>query len=92
MDHRIKLLHSLFKELIVNRWKYFDDEYVNSDGRKLLEDIFRIVVEVNPSLRRRIYRVRRDPSFSNIVKIGVELIGFEIYSWVEEDGGIVNDF
>lgn len=81
MNSTDQYLRSLFKKLIINREKYFDGDYVNSDGRKILEDIFKLIIEEKPGYRRRIYRVRRDPSIQNILKFGEDIIGVEVYEW-----------
>ncbi len=74
-------LHNLFKKLIMNREKYFYGDYINSDGRRLLEEILKIILEQYPYYRRRVYRVRRDPCIYNIVKLGRDIIGEEVVKW-----------
>ena len=47
--------------------RFFDkDGCVNSDGRRLLERLLRMLLEEEPGLRRRVARVRRHPCIEEI--------------------------
>ncbi|ABN69511.1 hypothetical protein Smar_0399 [Staphylothermus marinus F1] len=74
----------LFRKLIINYYRFFHGDYVNSDGRRLLEEILRMIMYEHPEYKRRIYKIRRDPSLYNILKLGEDIVGPRIHEWVEE--------
>lgn len=74
----------LLRKLLINYRKFFSGDYVNSDGRRLLEEILRMIVYEHPEYRRRVYRVRRDPNLYNILKLGEDIVGPVVYDWIKE--------
>ncbi|MCD6195963.1 MAG: hypothetical protein J7J82_04175 [Staphylothermus sp.] len=74
----------LFKKLIIGYRQYFHNGYVNSDGRRLLEEILRMMMYEHPEFKRRIYKVRRCPSIENILKLGELVAGPVVYEWLNE--------
>ncbi len=60
---------SLLYKLISQREKYFHGDYINSDGRRVLEEVFKILLEEYPWLRKRIWKIRRDPSIYRVVEL-----------------------
>ncbi len=74
----------LFRKLIINYKLFFHGDYVNSDGRRLLEELLRMIIYEHPEFRRRVYRVRRDPSIYNILKLVEDIVGPIVYDWFME--------
>ncbi|RLG81109.1 MAG: hypothetical protein DRO13_02075 [Thermoprotei archaeon] len=66
----------LFELLLSNREKYFYGDCVNSDGRKVLENILAAIVREAPIYRRRIYRIRRSPCYEDIYKLYEEVMKY----------------
>jgi len=58
------------RKLLSGYQLYFDRHGVlNSDGRRLLNEIIRLVVYEYPELKPLAKKVRKDPTLSNIVKL-----------------------
>jgi len=65
-----KDLRFLMRKLLLGYRKYFTKSGVlNSDGRRLLEEILRFLVYEHPEYRDLAYKVRREPTLENIVKV-----------------------
>jgi len=72
-DSRIEYAMRLIDELLENTDAFFSDDYLNSDGRRLFEEFSRIMLEKYPWLKKRIRKIRRDPSIHRIIDLRVEL-------------------
>jgi len=72
-DRRIEYAMRLIDKLLENSDTFFSGDYLNSDGRRLFEEFSRIVLEKYPWLKKRIRRIRRDPSIHRIIDLRVEL-------------------
>lgn len=68
-SRQLEYAESLLYKLISHREKFFHGDYLNSDGKRVLEEIFRILLEHYPWLRKRIWKIRRDPSIYRIIKL-----------------------
>ncbi|ALL00262.1 hypothetical protein Pyrde_0212 [Pyrodictium delaneyi] len=62
----------LIEALLKGYSKYFSNDVLNSDGRRLLERLVRLLLETNPGLRRLVYRVRRNPTLEMILRLAEE--------------------
>ena len=61
---------TLCRRLVHERRLFFDNYGIlNSDGRKLLNRIVRIVVKKVPMLRGVAVKARREPTFENVLKL-----------------------
>jgi len=72
----LKYCRSLLLKLIDGREEYFHDDYINSDGRKILEEVFKILIYNYPWLRERVRKLRKNPCFDNIVKFYNDIQSF----------------
>lgn len=70
----IKEAIEIIKLLLVNKDLYFSGDYLNSDGRKYFEKALKHLIREYPWLRRRIYRVRRDPNYYEIEEFLLDLL------------------
>jgi len=59
-------LRSLIERL--TGYEYYSKGYLNSEGRKVFERVVRIVLKKRPELKSMITRVRRNPSYDNVIK------------------------
>ena len=58
------------RKLLSGYQLYFDRHgALNSDGRRLLNEIIRLVVYEYPELKPLVKKVRKDPTLSNVVKL-----------------------
>ncbi len=52
---------------------------LNSDGRRLLEVLVRMLLDEAPWLRRLVYIVRREPTLDKILRLGEEFYACDPY-------------
>jgi len=58
------------RKLLSGYQLYFDKYGVlNSDGRRLLNEIIRLLIYEHPELKPLVKRVRKDPTLSNVVRL-----------------------
>ena len=70
---------SLFEKLLKNYGRYFSkDGTLNSDGRKLVENIIHQSVKRNPQLKQIARDLRREPTLNNVLKLAREFLSDEI--------------
>lgn len=77
---------SLIRKLLTGYGLYFSkDGTLNSDGRKLLEDILKPTVKRYPHLKQLARKVRRDPTLENVIKLAsIYLNDDEIHALLQE--------
>ena len=74
-ENNIKDIRRLLSKILTNYTEFFDKNgTLNSEGRKILEETIRLILNTNPEYRNIIYRVRRKPTLENIIKIAVKYI------------------
>ncbi len=59
----------LARKLLEEQDRYFSRGVLNSDGRRLLEKLIRVLLEEKPWARRVVEKVRRDPTLENVVRL-----------------------
>lgn len=62
-------LQSLMRKLLRGYYLYFHNDVLNSDGRRLFEEILRMLMYEHPEYRRLVYRVRRNPDLDNVIRV-----------------------
>ena len=72
-DRKLEYAMRLIDKLLENSDAFFSGDYLNSDGRRVFEEFSRIMLEKYPWLKRRIRKIRRDPSIHRIIDLRVEL-------------------
>ena len=70
LEDAIRLLDILLED----RDSYFSGDYLNSEGRKLFEEVARSILKEAPFLRRRISRVRRKGDYNTILSLREDLL------------------
>ncbi len=68
-------IEALLKKLLLGYKRYFHNDVLNSDGRKLFEEILRMTMYEHPELRRLIYRLRRNPTIDSVLKLAKIVLG-----------------
>ncbi len=72
-------LRNYIIHLLSNYYRYFSkDTVLNSDGRRLLNELIREGMKCNPSLRKLFRKVRKNPTLSNIIRLSEEVLGTEL--------------
>ncbi len=65
---------SLVEKLITNRKEFFDKtNTLNSDGRRLLNKIIKLVLAEYPELRKLASKTRKNPTLENVIKLADEI-------------------
>jgi hypothetical protein len=84
-ENNIKVIKALLSKLLINYREFFDKNGIlNSEGRKMLEEVIRLILNINPEYRNMIYRVRREPTLENVVRIASKYIPEEdIYELIQ---------
>ena|GEM_PF-939022 len=73
-----RYVYSVLRKLLTERGRYFDKrEVLNSDGRKLLEEALKKLVRYDPGRKRLVRRVRREPSYEEVLRLAQHLLGDE---------------
>ncbi|RLE50237.1 MAG: hypothetical protein DRJ31_02115 [Candidatus Methanomethylicota archaeon] len=75
---------NLMKILLQNMSSYFSHDYLNSEGRKLFEEMARMLIYEHPEYKPIIQKTRRNPTLSNVLKIAHIVLGEEaekLLSW-----------
>ncbi len=73
----------LLKKLLLGYRIYFHNDVLNSDGRRILEEILRMLMYEHPEYRKLIYKIRRNPDLENIIKLGELVLGKEVYELLD---------
>ncbi len=91
-----KDLKYLMRKLLLGYRLYFDkDGVLNSDGRRLLEEIARFLVYEHPELKPLVKKVRKNPTLNNVIRLAevfmsskeiMELIEIGIYGLYKSSG------
>ncbi|RLG89180.1 MAG: hypothetical protein DRO15_01105 [Thermoprotei archaeon] len=77
-----KDLRNLMKKLLLGYSRFFSKSGVlNSDGRKLLEEIIRLLMYEHPKYKPLARKVRKNPTLRNVIRLA-EL--FMDYQEIEE--------
>ena len=75
---------NLMKILLQNASSYFSHDCLNSEGRKLFEEMARMLVYEHPEYKPIIQKTRRNPTFANVLKVAEKVLGKkagELLSW-----------
>ncbi|WFO75305.1 hypothetical protein J4526_09630 [Desulfurococcaceae archaeon MEX13E-LK6-19] len=72
-----KDIGNLLKKLLIGYHRFFHNDVLNSDGRKIFEEIVRMIVYEHPEYRRLVYKVRRNPDLEHVLKIASLVLGEE---------------
>lgn len=70
---------ALARELASSYASYFSHDKLNSEGRKVFEEISRALVREHPELKRVVARARRDPSLNNVMRVLERILGEEAW-------------
>ena len=64
----LSTIKPLKRELVDHYREYFDNDVLNSEGRKVFEQIVRICLLNNLSVKKLVDKVRRKPTYDNVLK------------------------
>ena len=72
-QRNIEYAKNLLRKLLIGYRLYFSHDVLNSDGRKILNDIIRAVLSERPEMRRFLKKIRAKPTLDNIIKLAETL-------------------
>ena len=67
-------IKSLLKILLSRDYKYFSNGILNSDGRRLFEKIIKLLMQLNPKYKKRIKKLRKNPTIENIRNFAKDIL------------------
>jgi hypothetical protein len=56
---------------------YFSRGVLNSEGRKIFEEMARMLIDEHPELKKIVTRARRNPTLENVVRVLERVLGEE---------------
>jgi hypothetical protein len=74
----------LARKLALGCRLYFSGDLLNSEGRKLFEEMARMLVYEHPELKGVVTRARRNPTLGNVLKVLERVLGDEAEKLVRE--------
>ncbi|MEZ0346691.1 MAG: hypothetical protein ABWK01_09085 [Infirmifilum sp.] len=66
---------SLTRKLLLHRDLYFSNEILNSEGRKIFEELARMIIYEHPYLKERVRRTRRKSDLATFLKLAELILG-----------------
>ncbi|MEO3993219.1 MAG: hypothetical protein QN229_02770 [Desulfurococcaceae archaeon TW002] len=67
-------VRNLVERLLTNKEEFFDKtNTLNSDGRRLLNKIIKLVLSKYPELRKLASKTRKNPTLENVIKLADEI-------------------
>lgn len=77
-------VRSLLIKLLQNKSVFFDKNYVlNSDGRRLLNKVLKLLLRERPELRGAVSKIRKNPTYENVLRLA-EKMGLEGLEGLED--------
>lgn len=66
---------NLLRKLLTNYRLYFSNDVLNSEGRKVFEEMARMLIHEHPEHKPIIQRARRNLSLKNVLKVARMVLG-----------------
>ncbi len=57
---------------------YFSRGVLNSEGRKVFEELARMLIDEHPELKKIVTRARRNPTLENVARVLERVLGEEV--------------
>lgn len=67
----------LARKLVEEYTTYFSMDLLNSEGRKVFEEMSRMLIYEHPELKPLVVRARRRPTLDNVMKVLERVLGEE---------------
>lgn len=67
----------LARKLVAGYMVYFSHDLLNSEGRKVFEEMARMLVDEHPELKPIVVKTRKNPTLENVMKIAERILGSE---------------
>ncbi len=68
---------NLMRKLLEGYVFYFSNDMLNTEGRKIFEEMARMLIDECPELKPMVKRARRNPKLENIMKLAKIILGDE---------------
>jgi len=70
-----KDVKNLLYKLLINHRDFFSYDMMNSEGRKIFEEMARMLIYEHPEMKKLIVKIRRKPTLDNVIKLAKIIIG-----------------
>lgn len=70
-------MKALARKILLSRENFFSGDKLNSEGRKVFEELARMLVDEHPYLKQRVRAVRRRGDMESFLKIARLVLGDE---------------
>ncbi|MEM1509599.1 MAG: hypothetical protein QW291_01770 [Thermofilaceae archaeon] len=67
----------LARKLVAGYMVYFSYDLLNSEGRKIFEEMARMLIHEHPELKNIVVKARKNPTLENVMKIAERILGPE---------------
>lgn len=68
-------VENLLRKLLTKREEFFDKtNTLNSDGRRLLNKIIKLILSNRPELRKLATKTRKNPTLENVARLAEEIL------------------
>ncbi|MCI4408062.1 MAG: hypothetical protein JHC26_03135 [Thermofilum sp.] len=74
MDNVGRDVKNLIKKLLKQNSNYFSNGSLNSEGRKIFEEMARMLVYEKPYLKKRIREIRKKGTFEDVLKLAEDIL------------------
>ncbi len=74
----------LARKLALGYRLYFSGDALNSEGRKIFEEMARMLIYEHPELKNIVKKARRNPTLGNVLKVLERILGEEAEKLVRE--------
>lgn len=75
---------NLLRKLLTNYRVYFSNDVLNSEGRKVFEEMARMLIHEHPEHKPTIQKARRNLSLKNILKVARIVLGDDVEDIVRQ--------
>lgn len=74
MDDVGRDVKNLMKKLLKQNSNYFSNGSLNSEGRKIFQEVARMLVYEKPYLKKRIREIRKKGTFEEVLKLAKDIL------------------
>jgi hypothetical protein len=70
---------ALLRKLLYDYYRFFSHGVLNSDGRRIFEELARMLIYEHPEYKGLIRRIRRNPTIESMRKLSDIILGEKVY-------------
>ena len=66
---------NLMRKILEGYTLYFSNDILNTEGRKIFEEMARMLIDEHPELKPMVKRIRRNSCLRNVIKLARLILG-----------------